>query len=269
MDQLHTSADAPRARSHLRLREVNIVLACAVAAALFLRVFVLDACRIPTGSMEPALETGDFLLVNKLTYGPRTPAAVPLVHVALPVVRLPALEHPRRGDVMLLEIPEAWSVRGRAVRPGTFVKRVAGVPGDTVDSRGGELSINPSPAADAATGPEPRLRYILPHEGEEVSLTGPDRPVWEEVARQEGSTVGRLPSGETTIDGVERHTYRVRESYYIVLGDNRRVSIDSRQWGVVPRKFFLGKAIVVYWSAAVDQSGHSAIRWSRIGNIIR
>jgi len=141
MDQ-PASSDAPHGRPRSRLRELNIILGSAVLVALLLRMFVLDAYHIPTSSMEPALMAGDFLLVNKLTFGPRTPASVPLLDIQLPVARLPAFEHPRRGDVMLLELPEGWSHQGRTLRPGKFVKRVAGVPGDTLTSAGGELAVS-------------------------------------------------------------------------------------------------------------------------------
>ena len=263
MGRNRTSGDAPQTRRRGRAREVAVILGWAVVIALVLRAFVLDAYHIPTGSMEPALEAGDFLLVNKLTFGPRTPAAVPLLEIPLPVLRLPALERPRRGDIMLLELPATWSSQGRGAQPGKYVKRVVGMPGDTVTWAEGEIFVNSSRPPDTGA-----TVFVLPHAGEEVSLARPGGSVWEEVARREGARVADLPSGGTAIDGVEANSYRVRESYYVVLGDNRGVSMDSRQWGPVPEHFFLGKAFLVYWSVATRGSGGTAVRWSRIGTII-
>ena len=91
---------------------------------LIIRIFLVQAFKIPTGSMESTLLVGDYLLVNKMVYGAKTPRKLPLVDLELPTIRLPGFDDPRRGDIVVFEYPKD--------RDLDFVKRCVAVGGDTV-----------------------------------------------------------------------------------------------------------------------------------------
>ena len=210
-----------------------------VSVTLFfvLRTFVVEAFKIPSGSMEGTLLVGDFLLVNKVVYG----AEVPLTGR-----RLPALRKPTRGDVIVFEWPKD--------RTKNFVKRLVGLPGDTLAMRDAVLIRNGVALA------EPYVSH---------SDSGAD-PVWEEfrwqsnfLVRTAGAAVAYHPSrnnwGPLVVPGGQ----------YFVLGDNRDNSLDSRYWGFVPDSLLRGRPEVVYFSFSPDSSDDFAwlthVRWMRLG----
>jgi signal peptidase I len=157
--------------------------------ALFATTFVVQAFKIPTGSMESNLLIGDHLLVNKFVYG---------LHSGL-IGRLLPYKDLKRGDVVVFKYPHA---------PETaYVKRLIGLPGDKVEMIGRLVYINDKPLEENYT------QYIDP--GSVYQRFGP---------------------------------YNVPEGQYFCMGDNRDNSQDSRFWGFVPRDYFIGKALVIYWS---------------------
>ncbi len=178
------------------LREYAEAAAIAVLLALFIRTFVVQAFKIPSGSMEPTLLIGDHILVNKFIYG-----------VKLPLVRkeiIPVSE-PERGDVIVFVYP---------VDPSKdFIKRVIGLPGDTVEIIDEKLYINGKPYRDEHGTYTPRA-------------PGLDNPG------------GKYDFGPVTVP----------EDQYFVMGDNRDHSYDSRFWGFVPESSIKGEAFMIYWS---------------------
>jgi len=210
-----------------------------IAVALFavLHAFFVEGVRIPSGSMERTLLIGDFLLVNKLAYG----AEVPFTNH-----RLPALEHPQRGDIIVFRPPKDPST--------LYIKRIAGVPGDTLAMRDGVLLI------DGRAQAEPYATH---------SDTSAD-PAPEEFRWQRGYLVpqGSVEDG----DHPSRNNWGplvVPEQSYFVLGDNRDNSLDSRYWGFVPARSIEGRPIFVYYSYEPDTTGRfpllTHVRWHRIG----
>ncbi len=155
-----------------RLRPLAVVLATALVVALGVRLFVAEAFRIPTASMEETLLVGDFLLVSKLHYGARTPATVglPFSHRYLPDLRLPSARLPgvrdvERGDVIVFNHP---TERGPVERRTYYIKRVVGLPGDTVALVGKELRVGgeavglgPEMLADWLVRLDPRSAFSL------------------------------------------------------------------------------------------------------------
>ncbi|RPH99171.1 MAG: signal peptidase I, partial [Calditrichaeota bacterium] len=101
------------------IREYVGALAIAVTAALVLRIFIVQAFRIPTGSMKDTLLVGDFLLVNKFVFGVRTPDHLPLLPIKIPHFRFPAIRRPRRGDVLVFKFPNDTSI--------DYIKRCIGL----------------------------------------------------------------------------------------------------------------------------------------------
>jgi signal peptidase I len=197
---LERQEPAPFRKSTLREYFESIVIA--VILALFIRTFVVQAFKIPTGSMENNLLIGDHLLVNKFVFGP-TDSTVE--RKLLPVGTV------HRGDVVVFKFP---------VEPERdFIKRVIGLPGETVELRQKKVYINGSPLE------EPYVHFLEP------------------------------PAGDPTLH--EFTSYDLRERYgpvtvppnqYFVMGDNRDNSQDSRYWGFLPRDYIKGKALLIYWS---------------------
>lgn len=211
-----------------------------VALFLVLRTFIVEAFKIPSGSMEHTLLVGDFLLVNKLAYG----AEIPFTHK-----RLPALREPTLGDVIVFESPEDATK--------TYVKRLVGVPGDTLEMKEGVLLRN---------GVKLTERYVS-HTAPEVDRVE-ERFRWQRqfVVRAD-ATIGYYPSrnnwGPLVVPGKN----------YFMLGDNRDNSSDSRYWGFVSDSLVKGRPFVIYYSYAPDSSEGLAwltrIRWGRLGELVR
>lgn len=210
-------------------RERADPLVAAVVFALFARTFLFQAFEVPSPSMEKNVLTGDRLLVNKFLYAPSTAPWAPL---------LPG-RAVRRGDVVVFRFP------GDPRRD--FIKRVVGLPGETVAIRDRTVSIDGRPL------PEP---YVF-HADDRV---WPDDASIPEVRRRRDQLVAlRLPDGA-----------------YFVMGDNRDDSSDSRSWGPVPASHLVGRALFIYWSLAPRSSDVSRppflrsmgdaferMRWSR------
>jgi signal peptidase I len=276
------------------LTEVATIFAVAVGVALFLRLFVVEAYRIPTSSMEDTLLPGDNLLVNKIVYGARTPRYVAFLDGPLPQLTLPALQSPARGDVVVFESP-VWRT-DPAAKMMNLVKRCIGLPGDTVQIVNRVVLVNGIPFPDPEQASRVKLVPLPPHyqdpriypagapynaddygpvtvpyAGLTLDLSAATIDTWREVITREGHAVA-VRYGMVLIDGEEAREYRIGQDYYFVMGDNRRNSLDSRYWGFVPASLMIGKAMVVYWSYDTEGKGGSfmdRIRWNRIGMVIR
>jgi signal peptidase I len=205
-----------------------------------IRGFLVQTFVIVSGSMEDTLLVGDFLMVNRLALGTRLPGTT---------IRTPGYSEPRRGDVLVFD-PAHEGGRMK------LVKRLIGMPGDTLQMRDGRLQINGSvveepyvkhAGVDDHHDPEMlwQLAYLLP-EADSASWT-PTRDNWGPLA--------------------------VPEGFYFLLGDNREGSRDSRYWGLIERWRIEGRAMFFYFSYNRDSAAPFAflreIRWDRIGNAIR
>ena len=192
-------------------REYFESIVIAVILALFIRTFVVQAFKIPTGSMEENLLIGDHLLVNKFVFGP---TATPIERGLLPVGRI------RRGDVIVFKYPEEPD--------RDFIKRVIGLPGETVELREKRVYINGKPLD------EPYVHFLQPP-GQNSEF--------HEV---------------TSFDVRERYgPVTVPPTHFFVMGDNRDNSQDSRYWGFLPRDYVKGKALVIYWSYEADREDYA------------
>ena len=184
------------------LREYFESIVIAVILALFVRTFIVQAFKIPTGSMEENLLIGDHLLVNKFVFGP-TESSVE--HALLPVGTI------KRLDIVVFKYPEEPD--------RDFIKRVIGLPGDTVELRAKKVYINGNALV------EPYVHFL-------------EQP-------GHGSDAAEV----TSFDVRERYgPVTVPPNQYFVMGDNRDNSQDSRYWGFLPRDYVKGKALLIYWS---------------------
>jgi signal peptidase I len=222
-------------RTRRAVIETAILVGLAIVIAVVLRAFVAQAFRIPSASMEPQLQVGDRVVVSRLAYD---------------------LHEPRRGDVVVFDCPPATGCDDRAddVLPvrmiktvaealllrqpevEEFIKRVIGLPGETVEVRAKKVHINGSPLD------EPYAHYLQPG--------GPSH------------------FAETTSADL-RENYGpvlVPPDQYFVMGDNRDNSQDSRYWGFLPRGYIKGKALMIYWSYDTEGGGNflTRTRWGRI-----
>jgi signal peptidase I len=179
-----------------------------LAIVLVLRSFLVEPFQIPSGSMLPTLEVGDFILVNKFAYGLR-----------LPVLgsKVVSIDDPDRGDVMVFRYPED--------RKTNYIKRVIGLPGDQIRYRDKTLFIN---------GEKVESRFVArlpPNEYRREQLGGVEHDIF--------LTKGRLGTGG-------EGEWQVPEGDYFVMGDNRDNSNDSRYWGTVSDDLVVGKAFAIW-----------------------
>ena len=221
-------------------------LAIAIVLFLVIRTFLVQAYTIPSGSMEETLLIGDYLMANNAIYGARVPFTN---------VRTPAFREPQHGDIVVFR-PE---YNNPVI---DVVKRVIGEPGDTIRMIDRTVYRNGEPLDERYTDPNYRP-------DEPLEFTGPSGYRWH---------LDALPAG------VDREAYRptrdswgpliVPEGHYMLLGDNRDESLDSRYMGFVPRDVIRGKAMFIYYS--VDQVADrpfprflTGARWGRIGKLLQ
>jgi signal peptidase I len=210
----------------------------ALVVWFFLRTFLVEAFRIPSGSMENTLLIGDFLFVNKALYG----AEVPVIHK-----RLPAVREPRRDDILVFDSVEEEGLK--------VVKRLIGMPGDTLSMENGELFRNGQRVN------EPYALHSDPTRSEDPIQRAKMRE-W-----QLPHLVHRDPSSYQP-DLQEWGPIVVPPDSFFMMGDNRDSSYDGRYWGFLPRKNVRGRPLVVYFS--YDPSSWraipflTAVRWGRL-----
>jgi signal peptidase I len=261
---LATSSNAGRAqkarpvsqRSRLRNIWENFKsILGALAIFLVLRAFLVEAYRIPSGSMIPTLLVGDWLFVNKAIYG---------AHVPFSRASLPAYREPKRGDVVVFVSPYQGdeAAQGRDPTP-TLVKRLVGTPGDTLYMRNALLYVNGIAqrqgfGATAAADP---------------GMANEVNPLfdWQKKVGLKSSRFGAAPAQPTHDNW---GPLVVPSQRLFMMGDSRYNSKDSRYWGFVPRENVRGKPLFVYYSYNADDSDRplpmlTDIRWSRIGHWIK
>lgn len=222
-------------------------IAGTIALFLVLRTFFIEAYRIPSGSMIPSMLIGDWLFVNKLRYGP---------HLPFTEINLPGYAEPQRGEIVVfvspLQIDQPWDPTP------ILVKRLIGMPGDTVHSREGVLFIN---------GEKQMQGYGAGLDGSSGDAVDPLFD-WQKRVQLAQSRFGPAPEQPTVDDW---GPLVVPAGRYWMMGDNRHQSKDSRFWGFVPRENVRGRPLFVYYSYNGDDSKKKLpfltdIRWSRIGH---
>lgn len=238
-------------------------LAGAVMIYLVVKTLFIEAFRIPSGSMIPTLLIGDWLFVNKLAYGP----TIPFTNT-----HLPGYSTPKHDDVIVFVSP--YQPDNAPDFTPTLVKRLKGMPGDTLYMRDGLLYLNGIPqrqgfAATNPTGNNTDTSQLFD---------------WQHKIEIKGSRFGPPPAQPQLGNW---GPLVIPKDHYFMMGDNRYCSKDSRYWGIVPKENIRGRPLFVYYSytpnppdnfdelkCAGDTSDRplpfvTAIRWSRLGHIIR
>ncbi len=214
-------------------REWTESLVVIAIIAIVIRSFIVAPFKIPSSSMVPTLDVGDYIFVLRYPYGLR-----------IPFTDLQFFPHPpKRGDVAVFNYPED--------RSEDYIKRIIGLPGDDILYKKNSLYINGKKMPLKKLG---ERTYFMADGEADVSGLYEEHlfDVDHDVLRKNFS----IRDGE----------WKVPKGHYLVLGDNRNNSRDSRFWGFVPQSYLVGRAVIVWWS----WNGHeSAVRWDRIGHLIQ
>ena len=206
-----------------------------IALVFVLRSFLWEPFKIPSSSMVPTLLVGDFILVNKYAYG-----------IRLPIVNKKVIEiaDPQRGDVMVFKYPKDMSQ--------DYIKRVIGVPGDTITYENKRLTVNGKPVEYTPLDDYLDDQHPIYHKQFMENLPGTAAGVPHRILNSDGKrmldigAVENFPHREACEYTYDKFTCIVPEGNYFMMGDNRDNSADSRYWGFVPDKNIVGKAIVVW-----------------------
>src|SRR5437667_5846866 len=243
-----------------------------VIMALFGMTFIVQAVKVPTGSMQNTITVGDHLLVNKFVFapGPRFPF-------------LPQREI-KRGDIIVFKYPgnpfdpERDKQEDNIPYKVNYVKRVIGLPGDAVEVKGLRVFINGQPLPEHVIvarniNDKAPLEIIedTPRKGDEpYDIYYFERTV---NAARTGQGTGSSPDFHFAVNGKPA---KVPPNSYFVMGDDRDNSLDGRAWGFVPRDLIIGRAMFVYWSYDETQSFNplsldffTNTRWRRTGTMVR
>ncbi|HEY2747742.1 MAG TPA: signal peptidase I [Polyangia bacterium] len=229
-------------------REYTESIGIAVLIALFLRAFVVEAFKIPSGSMIPTLQVGDHIFVNKFIYGVR----IPFTNIKFGM----EYRKPERGEVIVFIYPKEPDK--------DFIKRIVAIEGDTVELRDNQVVVNGKPVPRSHVDGDCRYEDFV----EETSHWEERRcEAWIESVKGNSYTVVQDKNGRPMSwpnQDYQQAWTRVPKDHVFVMGDNRDNSHDSRYWGFVPFDLIKGKAMIIWWSYGEPEG----VRYDRMFRLI-
>jgi signal peptidase I len=241
-----TSSSTADKEERAQRREENAALewaksiAVALVLFLFIRTFLLHTFVIISGSMEETLLVGDLLLVNRASVGSRIPGTS---------IRIPGYSELKRGDILVFDPPHEEDMK--------LVKRLMGLPGDTIQMRDKVFFVNGQPLE------EPYAQHTMDRDD--------DMHPW--MTWQESYLLPQDGNGRYRPTRDNWGPLVIPEDRYFMLGDNRDTSLDSRYWGFLEGWRLEGRAVLVYFSYNKDSLRPfpwiREVRWSRIGDLVR
>jgi signal peptidase I len=275
------------------LRRLVKILLVLFILVMLLKLFIVDAFKIPTASMKNTLLEGDFIFVNKAAYNITTPIQIPFWNKRLSRSILFETGKPEFNDVVAFEIPNNY-YDPASDDYSVLIKRIIGLPGDTIEIKDQILYINhekyraPSYLKlNLEELPIEKIKQelfpynnkwnlenygpiVVPKKGMKVELTPKNILQWQNAINSEFNK--KILSVEGTVinlSGNAVRDYIFEKNYYFVLGDNRKNSVDSRYFGYVSEDWLIGKAMIIYWSQIPVQyrsisDFYSSIRFSRL-----
>ena len=227
----------------------------ALAFVLLLRSCVIEAFRIPSGSMMPNLIVGDHIFVSKLTYGIKIPFYDWITDHPIYIIER---DPPKRGDMIIFKFPKNEKIY--------YIKRVVGIPGDRIEILNKIVYINGIPLKRKEV-PQSKIDYFSEYMKDSKYNSKTIEFLYENIGNKEVVILidNMRPKYESNTDSII-----IPKDEYFVLGDNRDYSNDSRYWGNVPKKNIRGKASFIWMSTWIDSNkGEFTFRPKRIGSILR
>lgn len=241
----------PMGKKQKILKELKILTILTVLVFTFRSSF-FEPFRIPSGSMIPTLMIGDFILVSKLSYGIKIPFSnIAVMGLNWDPIYLFGMDDPDRGDVIVFKYPEEPSVN--------YVKRVVGLPGETLEIRDKVVFINNRPLLSEEI------------DGSKIMEDMDDKFKRYQFKFYKAQTGGHEHIVQINANNIFQRDYgpvEIPPDRFFVMGDNRDFSEDSRSWGLVPKKNIKGKAILVWFSMIFFPFENMKARFHRIGTLI-
>jgi signal peptidase I len=214
---------------------VGIYLLSWVLKGIFLSVYV-----VPTSSMYPTIHKGDYIVTLKFPYRFKAPEFYPLTAVPFPFFSKPGFVEPEKEDVWVFHSPIRFDLHPS--NRMTFVKRLAGLPGDTLFTIDNKIMSSVDSITVSAN------KHIIPKEGMIVKLDSTNITYWQRLIQRDESEINIDSAGQKiVINGEQKTSYQFKSDFYFMTGDNEGSTIDSRHWGAVPEYLLMGKAFGVIW----------------------
>ena len=269
------------------------ILVLVIVIVLVIKSFIVDALKIPTGSMKNTLLEGDFILVNQAAYSISTPHQIPFWGKRLARTELISTGKPEFNDIVAFEIPVDY-YNPEAEDYTILIKRIIGLPGDTIEIKDQILYINHikyrTPSYIKINLNESSIEnvnkdlfpynnkwslenygpIVIPKKGMTVELNPNNILCWQNAINIDyGKKIVSVEGTVVNINNQPLREYTFEKDYYFLLGDNRKNSIDSRYFGYIPQEWIIGEAFMIYWSQMPVQSSgisdyFSSIRFSRL-----
>ena len=224
-------------RKKRALKEMRNIFLIVLSLLVF-RSVLFEPYRIPSGSMIPTLRIGDFILVNKFSYGLKLPFSdLAIFDLNLNPIYLFGKKEPERGDVVVFKFPNDTSIN--------YIKRIVGVPGDTIEIKEKIVYINDEPIQISEIPGQKFLKEMdEKYKGNNLKFYQTEIDEHNFVIQQDVDNIYTSHLDKITVP----------ENKFFVMGDNRDFSSDSRFWGFVPGEYIKGKAFVVWFSMSMPNS---------------